>query len=312
MKTGFCFFITLILLNISQLKAESDLQVLVSNKAFHSLVSAVMDGVSKPLLLLKGNISPHSYALRPSAAENLQKADIVFWGGEILEGFLAKPIQTLAKKAKLVSLHETDGLTLLPLREVKKWHKPESETLVETSTKNITKKKSATDPHIWLDPNNAKVITQKIAQILSEMDPVNEKRYSLNAEKNRLQIDLLDQKLKEEMEGISTVAYIVFHDAYQYFERHYQLNSIGSVVSNTGQGKSVRRMVEVRKIIKKEKIRCIFIEPQFPSKLVKTVIEGTSVKTGTLDPLGAGLKPGKELYFNLLINLSNSLRNCLY
>ena len=104
---------------------------------------------------------------------------------------------------------------------------------------------------------------------------------------------------------------IVFHDAFQYFERRYQLNSIGFVASHTGYGTSVRKLIEVRKAIKKKKIRCIFSEPQFSPKLVQTVIEGTSVKKGMLDPLGTGLKPGKELYFTLLINLSRSLRKCL-
>ena len=143
------------------------------------------------------------------------------------------------------------------------------------------------------------------------MDPLNAQSYQRNGDKYGQRLDLLDQRLKAEMKEISSIPYIVFHDAYQYFERRYQLNSIGFVASHTGYGTSVRKLIEVRKAIKKKKIRCIFSEPQFSPKLVQTVIEGTSVKKGMLDPLGTGLKPGKELYFTLLINLSRSLRKCL-
>ena len=311
MKTGFCFILTLHLLYLNPVSAGSDLKVLVSNKAFHSLVSGVMQGVSRPFLLLNGNISPHSYSLRPSAAENLQKSDLVFWGGEMLEGFLAKPIQSLATNAKFVSLQETEGLKKLLLRAGKEWQKTGPQMDHDNSEKNILKRPYGIDPHIWLDPLNAKVITNKIVQILSEMDPLNAQSYQRNGDKYGQRLDLLDQRLKAEMKEISSIPYIVFHDAYQYFERRYQLNSIGFVASHTGYGTSVRKLIEVRKAIKKKKIRCIFSEPQFSPKLVQTVIEGTSVKKGMLDPLGTGLKPGKELYFTLLINLSRSLRKCL-
>ena len=291
--------------------AASDIKVLVSIKPFHSLVSAIMQDVSEPLLLINGNNSPHSYALRPSSAENLQQADLVFWGGEILEGFLTKPLQSLASRAKLVSLQETAGLRLLPLRSGIGWQKHETDSANDHSAEDETTSTSGTDPHIWLDPYNAKIISAKIVEILTAMDPQNAQSYRINGEKYGLRLELLDRKLKAEMTKVAETPYMVFHDAYQYFEKRYQLNVIGAVTLHLGYGSSVRRLKTVRKTIKKEKIRCIFSEPQFSPKLLQTVTAGTNVKQGTLDPLGAGLESGPELYFTLLNNLSHNISSCL-
>jgi len=311
MKTGFCFILILPLLYITQLMAASDIKVLVSIKPFHSLVSAIMQDVSEPLLLINGNNSPHSYALRPSSAENLQQADLVFWGGEILEGFLTKPLQSLASRARLVSLQETAGLRLLPLRSGIGWQKHETDSTNDHSAEDETTSTSGTDPHIWLDPYNAKIISAKIVEILTAMDPQNAQSYRINGEKYGLRLELLDRKLKAEMTKVAETPYMVFHDAYQYFEKRYQLNVIGAVTLHLGYGSSVRRLKTVRKTIKKEKIRCIFSEPQFSPKLLQTVTAGTNVKQGTLDPLGAGLESGPELYFTLLNNLSHNISSCL-
>jgi zinc transport system substrate-binding protein len=299
------------MLFITQVKAASDLKVLVSIKPFHSLVSGIMEGVSEPLLLINGNNSPHSYALRPSSAENLQQADLVFWGGDILEGFLTKPLQSLASRAKLVSLQETAGLRLLPLRSGLGWQKHETDSTNDHSAEDETTSTSGTDPHIWLDPYNAKIISAKIVEILTAMDPQNAQSYRINGEKYGLRLELLDRKLKAEMTKVAETPYMVFHDAYQYFEKRYQLNVIGAVTLHLGYGSSVRRLKTVRKTIKKEKIRCIFSEPQFSPKLLQTVTAGTNVKQGTLDPLGAGLESGPELYFTLLNNLSHNISSCL-
>ena len=311
MKTRFCIILIIFMLFITQVKAASDLKVLVSIKPFHSLVSGIMEGVSEPLLLINGNNSPHSYALRPSSAENLQQADLVFWGGDILEGFLTKPLQSLASRAKLVSLQETAGLRLLPLRSGLGWQKHETDSTNDHSAEDDSASTSGTDPHIWLDPYNAKIISSKIVEILTEMDPQNAQSYRRNGEKYGLRLELLDRKLKAEMTKVAETPYMVFHDAYQYFEKRYQLNVVGSMTLHIGFGSSVRRLTAVRKTIQKEKIRCIFSEPQFSPKLLQTVIAGTNVKQGTLDPLGAGLESGAELYFTLLNNLSHNLSSCL-
>jgi len=292
--------------------AASDLKVVVSIKPFHSLVSTVMQGVSEPALLLNGNNSPHTYSLRPSAAVKLQNADLVFWGGENLEGFLAKPIHSLAAGARVVSFEDTPGLILRPFRSVKEWQEldPESKNDQDHVKKRKINRLPGNDPHIWLDPLNAQKITQYLIQILSKFDPENSQTYHSNGKKTILRLSDLNIQLETKMSSVSSKPYIVFHDAYQYFEKRYQLNPIASVTVNSGTSTSVGRLIDIRKKIKIKKVLCIFTEPQFSPKFVQTVISGTAVKKGILDPIGTSISPGPEMYFTLLNNISHSISTC--
>lgn len=312
MKTGICFIFVIPLLWFNLAMAASDLKVVVSIKPFHSLVSTVMQGVSEPALLLNGNNSPHTYSLRPSAAVKLQNADLVFWGGENLEGFLAKPIHSLAAGARVVSFEDTPGLILRPFRSVKEWQEldPESENDQDHLKKQEIHRLPGNDPHIWLDPLNAQKITQYLVQILSEFDPENAQTYHSNGKKTILRLSDLNIQLETKMSSVSSKPYIVFHDAYQYFEKRYQLNPIASVTVSSGTSTSVGRLIDIRKKIKIKKVLCIFTEPQFSPKLVQTVISGTAVKKGILDPIGTSISPGPEMYFTLLNNISHSISTC--
>jgi len=313
MKTGFCFIIIFLLYWFDLTLAASDLKVVVSIKPYHSLVSSVMHGVSEPDLLINGNISPHTYSLRPSDAVKLQKADLVFWGGENLEGFLVKPIISLTEGAKVISFEKTPGLILYSYRSEKEWHKHNSGS--ENDQGHLKKVKevsfSENDPHIWLDPFNAQKITQNIVKILSEFDPENERTYKNNGEKTILKLVDLNRLLEAKMSSVSSKSYIVFHDAYQYFEKRYHLNPIASVIMSSGHSISVYWLKAIQKIIVKNKVFCIFTEPQYSPKFIHTVISGTAVNKGILDPIGITLSPGPEMYFNLLNNLSNSISTCL-
>ena len=312
MKTGICFIFVIPLLWFNLAMAASDLKVVVSIKPFHSLVSTVMQGVSEPALLLNGNNSPHTYSLRPSAAVKLQNAHLVFWGGKNLEGFLAKPIHSLAAGARVVSFEDTPGLILRPFRSVKEWQEldPESKNDQDHIKKRKINRLPGNDPHIWLDPLNAQKITQYLVQILSEFDPENAQTYHSNGKKTILRLSDLNIQLETKMSSVSSKPYIVFHDAYQYFEKRYQLNPIASVTVSSGTSTSVGRLIDIRKKIKIKKVLCIFTEPQFSPKLVQTVISGTAVKKGILDPIGTNIFPGPEMYFTLLNNISHSISTC--
>jgi len=313
MKVRFYTVIISLLICFSELNADSRLNVVVSIKPFHSLVSSVMLGVASPELLLRGNFSPHTYSLKPSDAKKLQYADFVFWGGEALEGFLAKPISTLSKNAEVVSILEINGLKLRSFRAENHIGKSEN---FESFGHNLPKYqggelRAVVDPHIWLDPENAKVITQKTVQILSDYDPQNAQKFQKNAQNIIIKLNELDKYLSSEMSEISDRAYLVLHNAYQYFESRYKLKNSGSITLQLGHFLSVSRLNKVQKLIKTSKVRCIFTEPQYSQKLVKTLIKDTSVKKGVLDPIGAGILPGPELYFDLMKNLSISLKSCL-
>jgi len=313
MKVRFYIVIISLLICFSETNADSNLNVVVSIKPFHSLVSGVMLGVARPELLLKGNFSPHTYSLKPSDAKKLQYADLVFWGGEALEGFLSKPISSLSKNAEVVSILDINGLKLRSFRaesHIGKSVKFESHSHNLPKYK-IAELKAALDPHIWLDPKNAKVITQKTVQILSDFDPENTQEFQKNGEKIIFRLNELDQRLSSEMSEISDHTYLVLHDAYQYFESRYQLKGAGSITLQLEHFLGVSRLKKVQKMIQTSKVRCIFTEPQYSQKLVKTLIKDSSVKKGILDPIGADILPGPELYFDLMKNLSISLKSCL-
>ena len=313
MKVKIYAVIISLLICFSETNADSKLNVVVSIKPFHSIVSGVMLGVARPELLLKGNFSPHTYSLKPSDAKKLQYADFVFWGGEALEVFLAKPIRSLSKNAEVVSILEINGLKLRFFRAENHLGKSEKfESYSHNLTKNqVAELKAAVDPHIWLDPENAKVITQKTVQILSDFDPENAQKFQKNGENIIVRLNELDQHLSLEMNEISDSTYLVLHDAYQYFESRYKLKNKGSITLQLEHFLGVSRLKKVQKMIKTNKVSCIFTEPQYSQKLVKNLIKDTSVKKGILDPIGADILPGPELYFDLMKNLSTSLKSCL-
>ena len=313
MKVRFYAVIIFFLVCFSETNADSNLNVVVSIKPFHSIVSGVMFGVASPELFLKGNFSPHTYSLKPSDAKKLQYANLVFWGGEALEGFLAKPISSLSKNAEVVSILEINGLKLRSFSTESHIGKSEK---FESHSHNLPKNqvaelKAAVDPHIWLDPENAKVITQKTVQILSDFDPENAQKFLKNGENIIVRLNELDQHLSLEMSEISDSTYLVLHDAYQYFESRYKLKNKGSITLQLEHFLGVSRLKKVQKMIKTNKVSCIFTEPQYSQKLVKNLIKDTSVKKGILDPIGADILPGPELYFDLMKNLSTSLKSCL-
>ena len=313
MKVRFYTVIISLLICFSETNADSNLNVVVSIKPFHSLVSGEMLGVASPELILRGKFSPHNYSLKPSDARKLQSADFVFWGGEALEGFLAKPISSLSKNAEVVSILEINGLKLRSVRTESHIRKSEN---FKSNSQNMpkyqgAKLRSAVDPHIWLDPENAKVITQETVKILSNFDPENAQKFQKNGEKIIVRLNELDQQISSEMNEISDRTYLVLHDAYQYFESRYELKNVGSITLQLEHFLGVSRLKKVQKMIKTNKVSCIFTEPQYSQKLVKNLIKDTSVKKGILDPIGADIIPGPELYFDLMKNLSTSLKSCL-
>ena len=284
-------------------------RVVVSIKPVHSLVAAVMDDVAEPALLLAGAGSPHAYALRPSEARALQEADVVFWIGEDLEGFLARPLQALARNAKVVALHEADGVRLLAGRESGGWQ-AHAHNQPDHADEHENQHEGA-DMHNWLDPRNAQAMARAIARTLSRIDPRNEERYTANADLLHQSLAQLDINLRERLTPVQDDPYIVFHDAYQYFENRYNLNAVGSLSIMPESRPGARRLYEIRARIVETGAQCVFSEPLFESALVETLVAGTGARTGVLDPLGAELPAGPHAYFELMNQLADALGGCL-
>ena len=327
--------------------ANAELKVVASIKPIHSLASYLMDGVGKPSLIVDGYASPHGFALKPSHAKMLQEADIIFWVGEDLENFLEKPLSSIAKKAEKIELMEAHGLNKLKFRERNIFddhddhghddhgHKKKDDH--DDHDDHGHKKKDdhddhghkedghkeddhddhddheghhhgEFDPHIWLDPINAKAMLNEMAEHLIENDPKNKAKYKSNLAKALQEIDKLTIDVMTDLSN--SVSSIVFHDAYQYFEERFNVKVLGAFTVNTDVMPGAEQLAEIREIIEHDKVACVFSEPQFNPDIINAVAKDMKIKTGVLDPLGATLDPGKDLYFNLIRNMSASFKGC--
>ena len=283
--------------------AKADIKVVTSIKPIHSLASYLMDGVGKPDLIVDGYASPHGFALKPSHAKMLQNADLIFWVGEDLESFLEKPLKSIAKKAEKIELMEIKGLNKLKFRERNIFDEHDDHGHGHEGHAH-----GEYDPHIWLDPMNAKVILSEMAEHLIENDPKNTDKYKENLKKAHKDLDKLTKKVKSELN--KDFKSIVFHYAYQYFEKRFGINILGAFTVNTDVMPGAEQLAEIREIIEHDKVSCIFSEPQFNPDIIKAVAKDTNVATGVIDPLGATLNPGKDLYFDLISNMSKSFKGC--
>ena len=322
------------LLTFSNVNAE--VKVVASIKPIHSLVSYVMDGVGKPSIIVDGSNSPHNFNLKPSNAKAIENADIIFWVGEDIESFLEKPLKSISKKAKVIEMMDIKGIKKLKFRErnifeeheghddhgheKKEKHDDHGHGKKEKHDDHGHGKKEKHDdhghghahgeydPHIWLDPHNAEVMVEEIAKQLAAIDPQNAATYKKNSNNAIEDIEKLIKDTKKEMKkGIS---YIVFHDAYQYFEKEFNVSALGALTLNTDVAPGAKQISEIREIIEHDNVKCLFSEPQFNPDIIKAVAKDMNIKTGVVDPLGATLDPGKDLYFNLIRNMSASFKGC--
>ena len=298
--------------------ANADIKVVASLKPIHSLASYLMDGVAKPDLIVDGYASPHGFALKPSHAKMLQNADIVFWVGEDLENFLEKPLDSIAKKAEKIELLEIKGLNKLKFRERNIFdehddhghddHDHKKKDDHDDHDDHEGHQHGEHDPHIWLDPINAKVILNEMVEHLIENDAKNASTYKSNLEKALKDIDKLTIEVMTDLN--QSTSSIVFHDAYQYFEKRFNVNVLGAFTVNTDVMPGAEQLAEIREVIEHDKVACIFSEPQFNPDIINAVAKDMDIKTGVLDPLGATLTPGKALYFDLIKNMSKSFKGC--
>lgn len=302
-------------------QAYAEIKVVASIKPIHSLASYLMDGVKKPDLIVDGYASPHGFAMKPSHAKMLQEADLIFWVGEDIESFLVKPLGSIAKKAEKIELMEIRGINKLKFRERNIFEGHDDHGHKEDDHDDHAKKEDGHDdhgheghahgefdPHIWLDPLNAKKILKEMAKHLIENDQANESIYKENLKKANKDLDKLVKQVKSELN--KDFKSIVFHDAYQYFEKRFKVNVLGAFTVNTDVLPGAEQLSEIREIIEHEKVTCVFSEPQFNPNIINAVAKDTNIKTGVLDPLGATLNPGKGLYFDLISNMAKSFKGC--
>ncbi|GAB4357446.1 MAG: zinc ABC transporter substrate-binding protein ZnuA [Oricola sp.] len=294
--------------------ASADINVIASIKPVHSLVAAVMKGAGEPSLIVDGAGSPHTYSLKPSQAAALQDADVIFWIGDGLETFLQKPVETIGGATKTVELIHAPGLETLGLREggtfEKHAHDREEAGHAEAGHDH-DHGAGAIDMHVWLDPANARAMVHEIADTLAAADPGNAALYEANADALSKRLDALATELSAELKPVRGTGYVVFHDAYQYFEHRFGLSPAGSITVSPDVMPGADRLREIQARVRELNATCVFAEPQFEPKLVSVVTEGSAARSAVLDPLGATVEAGPDLYFEVLRAMASSFRACL-
>jgi zinc transport system substrate-binding protein len=306
--------------------------VVTTIQPINSLVSAVIGNTGKTISLIPAEVSPHEYKLKPSDTKKLQNANIIFFVSDHLESSVTKVFENLPKNIKIINLMEDAGIKHLAIRDNEAWERHDhhhghgdhddhdkhaKKNDDHDHDKHVKKHddhddhEKEDDVHIWLSPDNAVKIIKKINKELSLYFPENAETYDKNANQMIKEINQLKVELKKELSGIKDKPYIVFHDAYQYFETSFGLNAAGSVALEGDIASSPKQLSIIKDKIVKLKASCVFQEPQFDSKLVKIVVEGTNAQIGTLDPLGINIKSGENFYLQLLKNMAKSLKDCL-
>lgn len=324
MKSSALLLASSMLFTASAAAAAPD--VVVSIKPIHSLVAAIMEGVGEPGLIVEGAASPHTFTMKPSSARAVEAADIVFWTGPGMEAFLVKPLQALASEAIIVELDDVEGLTKLPFREGGPFeahdhgdehaHHDEHDSgddhdHDDHAAEGEHHHHDGFDTHLWLDPGNAKAMAAAIGKSLAAADPENAEAYAANLAALNDRIDALDKELAETIAPVKDKPFIVFHDAYQYFENHYGVRVAGSITVSPEVMPGAERVSTIQAKVKELGAVCVFAEPHFEPKLIQVVTEGGSAQSATLDPEGATLTEGPGLYFELMHSIAASLRDCL-
>ncbi len=280
-------------------------RVAVSITPFYALVAAVMQGVGTPQLLIQKGSCPHEYALKPSEAQHLHAADIIFWAGPGLETFLVKSLATIEMHHphSIVTLEQTPGLHRLPQQQNAEGSKHDHN--------HVHHHPHSIDMHFWLDPQNAIALTDNIVQQLSLIDPNHATLYHQNGQALKERLRNLDEKIAQTLKAVKHVPFIVFHDAYQYFAKRYELTVAASITAHPEVPPSAKRINTVRKIIQESHAHCIFTEPNLQPKLVNSLAQEFSLKIGELDPVGSASNDNPDGYFQLLQQLTESVHACL-
>tara|TARA_B100000745_G_scaffold133713_1_gene87314 strand:- start:420 stop:1322 length:903 start_codon:yes stop_codon:yes gene_type:complete len=270
----------------------------------HSLVSQVMGELGTPKLIIPPGTSPHGYAMRPSEARTLQAADVVFWMGQDLTAWFGRAIKALATNATTVALSESKDLIRHPYRTTKNFDTHTHDEGEHDATAKI-------DPHLWLDPDNALIFLDVIATTLARLDAIHADTYLTNAAQAKAALEALKSELNATVQPIRGRPFIVFHDAYHYFEHRFDVEAAGSVSIGDASSPGPARIAAIRGKVQTLGATCVFSEPQFEPKLIATIIEKTAARSGILDPVGATLKPGPNQYSQLLRHLAHGLLTCL-
>ena len=284
--------------------------VVASLKPLGFIASAIAEGVTTTEVLLPDGASEHDYSLRPSDVKRLQNADLVFWVGPDMEAFMEKSARQIPanRQVQMQALPEVQPLLIKGGDDDEHDHEGH-----DHGDENHDEHHHHGDynMHLWLSPEIARMSAVAIHQKLVELMPQSRARLDANLKDFEAKLAQTDKQVGSELAPVKGKGYFVFHDAYGYFEKHYGLTPLGHFTVNPEIQPGAQRLHQIRTQLVEQKATCVFAEPQFRPAVVEAVARGTSVRMGTLDPLGTSIKLGKESYSQFLSQLSTQYASCL-
>nr|WP_318381317.1 zinc ABC transporter substrate-binding protein ZnuA [uncultured Enterobacter sp.] len=284
--------------------------VVASLKPVGFIAAAIADGVTTTEVLLPDGASEHDYSLRPSDVKRLQSADLVVWIGPEMEAFMQKTTQQIPEQKKVALATLADVKPLLMKGSDDDEHEHGS-AHHDDENSDDHHHHGEYNMHIWLSPDVARLAAVAIHQKLVEVMPQSRAKLDANLKDFEAQLALTDKQVGNELAPLKGKGYFVFHDAYGYYEKHYGLTPLGHFTVNPEIQPGAQRLHEIRTQLVEQKATCVFAEPQFRPAVVEAVARGTSVRMGTLDPLGTSIKVSKESYPQFLTQLANQYSSCL-
>ncbi len=289
-------------------ESASTPDVIVTLKPIQSLVLALTQSTPIKVELLGGGInSPHSYALKPSDMRQLNQAKVIIQVSPDMERFLVKPLSALSRKPVIISLAEIKGLSLLATEQ--NHHHDEQQAQRPASEHQTTDK--IPDLHIWLDPLNMVTIAEHLKQRLISQFPSHSFLIKQNARLLKDQLIQLDRDIKALIAPVKDKKFMVYHNAFHYFENRYGLHNLGSVTLTAHTLPGSRHVVEIKNKMRKQNIVCLFTQQGKQPALVKVLTENSTIKIMPLSPLGITLKPSAGLYFDMMLTLAQEYKSCL-
>ena len=284
--------------------------VVASLKPLGFIASAIADGVTETQVLLPDGASEHDYSLRPSDVKRLQGADLVVWIGPEMEAFMEKSVSNIpaAKQVTIAQLKDVKPLLMKGADDDDDEHDHDHD---HGEKGDAHHHHGDYNMHLWLSPEIARASAVAIHEKLVELMPQSRAKLDANLKDFEAQLAATDKQVGNELAPLKGKGYFVFHDAYGYYEKHYGLTPLGHFTVNPEIQPGAQRLHEIRTQLVEQKATCVFAEPQFRPAVVESVARGTSVRMGTLDPLGTNIKLSKESYPAFLTQLATQYASCL-
>ena len=284
--------------------------VVASLKPLGFIASAIADGVTDTEVLLPDGASEHDYSLRPSDVKRLQGADLVVWIGPEMEAFMEKSVKNIPN-AKLVTIAQLNDVKPLLMKGADDDDDDHGHNDAGSEKSDEHHHHGDYNMHLWLSPEIARASAVAIHDKLVELMPQSRAKLDANLKDFEAQLAATDKQVGNELAPLKGKGYFVFHDAYGYYEKHYGLTPLGHFTVNPEIQPGAQRLHEIRTQLVEQKATCVFAEPQFRPAVVEAVARGTSVRMGTLDPLGTNIQLSKASYSQFLSQLANQYASCL-